>query len=212
MNVEENSRLKANSFIKTQSLDLKQPESSENTSVEQVVVKSEEKLMGLEFSSNLPFEAGPEYESMVSRMLEPRQSESQEQENYLKKTLRPSDLGHSQLQQKLSDDEYQEGDYYPKNGQEVNPDSEYGHLQCLNIREYLRPFARDSDHLTQLLIEQKMGRLDIMDKISEEHSVDLESSMITNVVNKSVIFAKDSKMMKSESMWIGKQGGQFRKE
>jgi hypothetical protein len=152
----------------------------------------------MELPSTLPFEAGPEYESMVSSILDPGKVNSSS-DQFAKKNLIPSDLVHTQLQQNMIGEEISK-EYYDMG--DINPENEYGQFNSNDIREYLRSYARDPDHLCQLLIEQKMGRLDIMDKISEEQSMDMDNSFITHAVNKSLIF-KDPKLMHSDSWWLG---------
>lgn len=164
---------------------------------------SEEQLLGMEFPSTLPFDIGPEYQSMVSQVLDPRRSGLETQGL---KSLRPSDQVHLQLQDHMHQEPFGPGDYFEGGMGEINTESEYGQGGCVDIREYLRPLARDAEHLCQLLIEQKICRLDIMDRISEEHSMDLDHSIMTHAANKSAIF-KDAKLMHSDSWWLGGRPG-----
>lgn len=204
--MQEATRLKSNSFVKTQSLDLK-------TSVSNLAgeskpeINSENQILSLELSSTVQFEAGPEYESMVSRMLDPSQSEQNNRETFLRRSMKQADLGQNNDQNQILRENPSE-EYYLENGEmQMNPESEYGNVNCMDIREYLRPYARDSDHLSQMLIEQKMGRFDIMDKISEEQSVDLDNSFMTNGMNKSMVFGRETKLLHSDSWWLGPKNG-----
>jgi hypothetical protein len=165
-------------------------------------LKSEDQLIGLEIPSSVPFEVDPEYASMVSKILEPNQS-THISHSFPQKSLKPSDLIHSQLQQNEMTDPYFK-EYY--NNGDLNLENDFGQVNYMDIREYLKSYARDPDHLSQMLIEQKMGRLDMMDKISEEHSMDLDNSIITHGVNKSMIF-KDPKLLHSDSWWLGPRPG-----
>lgn len=160
--------------------------------------------MGLEIPSTLQFDVGPEYQSMVSQVLDPRRSELNSRHP---KSLRPSDQVHVQLQNNPCRERYPSGEYYEMPMGEMNPESEYGQPGFFDVRELYRPYARDADHLAQMLIEYKMGRFEMMDKISEEHSMDMDHSIISQAVNKSAIF-KDPKLIHSASFWInGPQTG-----
>lgn len=163
--------------------------------------------MGSELTSNIPFEAGPEYKDMISQMIHPGSGHSLSQDQF-KKTLRPSNLLHSPLEQTILNEDSPSEEYFGgPNVNEIHPENEYGQLNCLDIRDYLKPFARDAEHLCQLLIEHKMGRLDIMDKISEEHSMDLDNSVITHAMNKSIVLGKEPKLLHSDSCWLGSKQG-----
>ena len=200
-------RTKENSFVKSQFLNLKGGEQSGQLELK-AEIKSEEKLIGLEFPSTMQFEAGPEYEIMVSRMLDPCPFELLGKENFMKRSLKQSNLSNSDLQTKILNEDYnQRESYQMSSGSEINPENEDGPFNYLDIREYLKFYARDADHLCQLLIEQKMGKLDIMDKISEEQSKDLDNSFVTHGINNSMVFGKDAKLMHSDSLWMGTQNG-----
>jgi hypothetical protein len=172
----------------------------------------EEKLISHELTSTITFEAGPEYKDMISQAINPnRMNPGHDNQHFMKKTLRPSDLIHCPLQETvLNEEQERTGEEYFNNPNmlELNGDGEYVQYSTLDIREYLKPFARDADHLCQMLIEHKMGRLDIMDKISEEHSMDLDNSVITHAVNKSIIFGKEPKLLHSDSWWLGSKQGE----
>lgn len=185
------------SVVQLQSLDLKHGASGGGSHTD-LNVASEEQLLALEIPGPLPFEAGPEYESMVSRALDPRKSE---QRHRALDSLEASALENLPLQQSERQNRPLSGEYYEIVPGEGGTEEDYGPGCYIDLREYLRSFARDAEHLSHLLIEQKICRVDLMERISEEHSADLENSVITHAVNKSVIF-RDPKLMHSDSWWV----------
>ena len=169
-------------------------QTSETLSPTELII-ADDQLMSLKMPDSMSFNIGPEYESMINKVLEPskilmKSYDSPCYYNDYKDNNYNYDLLDNNENGEDNSDEYQ-----------YNYGRDYSQYSFQDIREQLESKATSPDHLTRLLIDHKLGDEKGLERISEENTVDMETSAITNF-DHSLIFAKDRSMVNSDSFWL----------